>query len=509
VDFEGTPINCGDIDLFGSEGRPGGGESGESVSLLSRTPKACALHQFFGSRPSVDSDLRNSTMVDRLRPVQVGRNVITLELEIPMSKRKPMSRILVLVGVLVFTLLSAVPVLAQERQLPRLRVLTYNIHHGQGRDGKFDLERLAKIISELNPDVVALQEVDRKTSRASGIDQAAQLGELTKMHSVFGNAMHYSGGGYGEAILSRFPMEEIKDYRLPFRYGQESRIVIAAKIKPNKGLPELIFAGTHLCHQSDETRTEQAQQINRLFPAQQGVPVILAGDLNARPGSGPMEVLLQDRWVDAIAPHSRIDYVLYRKSDPWQVVDVQIVDERIASDHRPVLAILEWRGDSSSPQKNEAAAPKAESKVTALVSSGKATTPTPHAVQEARSRWVRDQPRDVNSVSLEGARSGDYSFALWVRLEGKNDRFPALASNKEWEGAPMVDLLSQSNMGITLGSGVIPGWVVGLQPNGAWHWNLGNGKSRLDYLPTADRQSVVDGRWHLLAVCRTWLQKSA
>jgi len=52
---------------------------------------------------------------------------------------------------------------------------------------------------------------------------------------------------------------------------------------------------------------------------------------------------------------------------------------------------------------------------------------------------------------------------------------------------------------LPLGSGVVPGWVIGLQPSGAWHWNIGNGKSRLNYLPTAARQSIVDGRWHLLA----------
>src|SRR5688500_8381796 len=77
---------------------------------------------------------------------------------------------------------------------PRRRVLSYNIHHGEGTDRKFDLERLAKIIRAAEPDVVALQEVDRKTRRASGVDQAAELGKLTDMHVEFGNAMNYSGG---------------------------------------------------------------------------------------------------------------------------------------------------------------------------------------------------------------------------------------------------------------------------------------------------------------------------
>ena len=57
-----------------------------------------------------------------------------------------------------------------------------------------------------------------------------------------------------------------------------------------------------------------------------------------------MNVLVEGQWVDAIAPQSRIDYILYRRTDPWRVVEVTIVDERVASDHRPVLAVLEWRG---------------------------------------------------------------------------------------------------------------------------------------------------------------------
>ena len=53
---------------------------------------------------------------------------------------------------------------------PLLRVLTYNIHHGEGTDGVFDYQRLARVINELEPDVVALQEVDNKTRRAAGVD---------------------------------------------------------------------------------------------------------------------------------------------------------------------------------------------------------------------------------------------------------------------------------------------------------------------------------------------------
>lgn len=225
-----------------------------------------------------------------------------------------------------------------------LRVLTYNIHHGEGTDGRFDYERLARVINELSPDLVALQEVDQSTDRASGVDQAALLGELCKMHCVFGQAMPYQNGHYGEAILSRFPIEKSIVHPLPYQVGQEPRAALEVLVRP-QGVGPIIFVGTHLCHQSNETRSQQTQRISRLFTEDEGPPVILAGDFNARPGSGPMNVLLDDGWIDVVAPRSRIDYILVRASDPWKVQQVIIVDEPVVSDHDPVLAVLQWQGD--------------------------------------------------------------------------------------------------------------------------------------------------------------------
>ena len=225
-----------------------------------------------------------------------------------------------------------------------LRVLTYNIHHGRAMDGKFDYERLAKTIARLNPDVVALQEVDNKTQRASGVDQAKKLAELLKMNYAFGNALYYSGGQYGEAILSRFPISDAKAHHLPFRFGNEPRTALAVRVKPDNGLPEFVFVGTHLCHQSGETRLEQTKELNQLFTAKSELPIIMAGDLNARPESSPMKVLLKESWIDAVAPNSRIDYILLRKNDPWKIVETTIVDEPVVSDHNPILTVLKWSG---------------------------------------------------------------------------------------------------------------------------------------------------------------------
>jgi len=139
-----------------------------------------------------------------------------------------------------------------------LRVLTYNIHHGEAMDKKFDYERLARVINDLSPDIVALQEVDNGTERASGVDQAALLGKLCKMHHAFGQAMPYQGGQYGEAVLSRFPIKKAVVHPLPYSTNQEPRAALEVLIEP-EGLGPIVFVGTHLCHQSNETRTRADQ----------------------------------------------------------------------------------------------------------------------------------------------------------------------------------------------------------------------------------------------------------
>jgi endonuclease/exonuclease/phosphatase family metal-dependent hydrolase len=225
-----------------------------------------------------------------------------------------------------------------------LRVLTYNIHHGEGLDERFDYDRLAGVIKKLEPDIVALQEVDCGTERASGVDQAKRLAKFCRMHYAFGQAMPHQGGQYGEAILSRFPIEKTVVHPLPYQLEREPRAAVEVVIRP-AGIGPVSFVGTHLCHQSDELRVLQARRLGQLFPPEKGNPIILAGDFNARPGSEPMNALLNAGWIDGVAPRSVIDYVLVRTCDPWAVKDVTIVDEPVASDHNPVLVVLQWQGD--------------------------------------------------------------------------------------------------------------------------------------------------------------------
>lgn len=232
----------------------------------------------------------------------------------------------------------------RQRQ-PTLRVLTYNVHHCQGTDGKFDYGRIARIINDLKPDIAALQEIDVGTNRASGVDQAAILAELTGLNYTFGRAIDFDSGQYGLAILSRFDIRDVTNTPLETQPGSEPRIALAAHIKLDAGPGEIIFVDTHLCHRNERVRTMQTVQLNEFADSEGDFPVILAGDFNARPKSAPMNVLLKSNWLDAVAPQSRIDYVLLRKNDPWEIIEVRIVDEPIASDHDPVLVTLRWAGE--------------------------------------------------------------------------------------------------------------------------------------------------------------------
>ncbi len=241
----------------------------------------------------------------------------------------------------------------------RLRVLTYNIHHGEGMDRKIDLPRIAAIIKEAKADVVALQEVDVKTRRVGGVDQAAELGRLTGLHHAFGKAMDYSGGGYGNAILSRWKLEAVVTHALPHTQGNEPRAAIAALIRLGEKGPCFNFISTHLDYKAaSEDRTNQVKKLNELFGSaekDEALPTLLLGDMNATPTSDDIK-LLREKWESAAhapgmkaqptipsgEPRSLIDYVLFRPATRWRVIEVQVLEEKVASDHRPVLAVLEW-----------------------------------------------------------------------------------------------------------------------------------------------------------------------
>ncbi|HZW09617.1 MAG TPA: endonuclease/exonuclease/phosphatase family protein [Phycisphaerales bacterium] len=230
-----------------------------------------------------------------------------------------------------------------------LRVLTYNIHHGEGADGVLDLERIAGVINGASADLVALQEVDQGAVRTGGVDQAAELGRLTGMHHAFAPFMEFDGGRYGLAILSKHPIQSTQVIALPTG-RHEPRTALAAEVMI-PGRASVTFVCAHLDWlESDTERFAQAEALARSLEEDPGV--VLAGDFNDVPGSRTM-VLFGETFTDAVKrgdgratypsdrPREEIDFVMYRPGYAF-VGGARVLGEEVASDHRPVLATLEW-----------------------------------------------------------------------------------------------------------------------------------------------------------------------
>ncbi len=234
-----------------------------------------------------------------------------------------------------------------------LRLMSYNIHHCENSNGVINLSATADVIGASDPDLVALQEVDKNTTRSGNVDQAGELANTLGMEYRFGKAIDYQGGEYGVAILSRFPILSDTLYILPNPSNAEPRVALEIQVAvPDvRGRTNILsFVCTHLDSTSDATRQDQAEAIVDALALLKH-PVALAGDLNAEPDEAPIDLLRSAGYAyldreekptfHADNPTKKIDYILVRTSGlPLASVPVTVVDEQAASDHRPVVADL-------------------------------------------------------------------------------------------------------------------------------------------------------------------------
>jgi len=257
--------------------------------------------------------------------------------------------------VLLLTLiLSQVPGLSQpirNVQLFRLTVMTFNIAHGNppSKPGSIEPQAAAKTINDLKPDLVALQEIDVNTKRSgTDLNEAEFIAAKTGMHFYFAKAIDFQGGGYGVAILSKFPLSNPRIYRLPTveRTHGEPRILAVAEIS-TEGHDSISFACTHLDIR-DTNRLEQAKAIVNILKSNPH-PVILAGDLNARPGDVELNILgaLFTRTCyhcpytyPSDTPSKTIDHIAWMPFKKFVAESHKVINDPYSSDHRPVMATL-------------------------------------------------------------------------------------------------------------------------------------------------------------------------
>lgn len=240
------------------------------------------------------------------------------------------------------------------QDIKRLRVMTYNIHHGQGMDGKIDVARIGDIITGNLADLAALQEVDRGVERTKKIDIIKMLSDQTGMSMAFGKNIDFQGGDYGNGILSKFRIDSVKNSHYRMLQEGEQRGLLKTSISINN--ESIVFIATHTGDKNSET--EKLMNAEEIIAALKGcgdMPVIICGDFNDRPGSKMQEKLKEyfaDVWevlsgdpgysFPSSKPDRRIDYIYISKEGlkrfkPLSITTVQTD----ASDHLPVIAEFE------------------------------------------------------------------------------------------------------------------------------------------------------------------------
>lgn len=239
---------------------------------------------------------------------------------------------------------------------PEFRAMTYNIHSCMNMDGKIFPERIARVIRQCRPDVVALQEVDVNKHRTGGQDQAALLAESLAMAYRFFPVVEDGDGAYGLALLSRYPISDVRRGWLPAfpdNRRREPRGVLQATVEVPGGPVHILT--THLSLYPKERRAQMAalagpEWLGGLDPE---TPVLVCGDFNAGPRS-PVYRLISHHLTDvqngnrpaastffSRNPLFRIDHIFVSSQLAARSVAVPRHHEaQLASDHLPIYADL-------------------------------------------------------------------------------------------------------------------------------------------------------------------------
>jgi endonuclease/exonuclease/phosphatase family metal-dependent hydrolase len=246
-----------------------------------------------------------------------------------------------------------------------IRVMTWNIHHGEGLDKKVDVDRIAQVILSVKPDVVALQEIDRGVERSGKIDIITRLADLTEMTYAFGKTLDYQGGDYGNAFLTRFPILEERNlqYRLLQPGEQRGLLQLVLDVRGD----EVVVANTHLESRADDSaRVSSAGELSATMKGYYPRPAVVCGDFNDPPESRVMSDFrkdFEDSWqlvergdgftFPSDLPKKRIDYIMIlnnsKRDSASAAVQLRPMSARVirsaASDHLPLVIEFELRSE--------------------------------------------------------------------------------------------------------------------------------------------------------------------
>lgn len=238
----------------------------------------------------------------------------------------------------------------------RLHILTWNIHKGiGGLDRSYRLSRIIETIRDLDPDVCLLQEVSDGWPTTSEHEQADLIQEGTDLpHLAFAREHRFRKGGYGNAILSRYPIREHHHIDLTIGWRKKRGVLLAkVQVRDDHHQKTLALANFHL----GLAGSERGLQLERFLACDPfrglhgSTPVIVGGDLNDLWGSlgprylEPAEFRRAGKLTNtfpAYLPLRPLDGLFFRgplEAERCGVPPGRLV--RSASDHLPLLADFE------------------------------------------------------------------------------------------------------------------------------------------------------------------------
>lgn len=213
-----------------------------------------------------------------------------------------------------------------------LRIASYNIHGGKGRDGTLDLRRIASDLRDI--DVAGLYEV-HGAAMGDFATQAAVIGEHAGLNAAFlGTERRWWHDHFGNAVLSKSPIAHVHRIPLPGTRGKAFRQAVLFDV-PLAGETVHVLM-SHIDSQQD--RRPQLRAVIQLFHALKS-PAILMGDLNSGLRDPQLVELLSQPGVNSVldpASQDRIDWIITRGLD---CIAAECID-RGASDHPVIKATL-------------------------------------------------------------------------------------------------------------------------------------------------------------------------
>ena len=226
----------------------------------------------------------------------------------------------------------------------KLKIMSYNIHSGVGRDKIFSYKRIGQFLASLKPDIVCLQEMDLRNPDLNTSEQIEALKAGYFEHFVFNPAVIEKEGDYGNAILSKFKPESVDDVDVSYSDNQPRNI---QHIEFNKNGYQFIVLNTHLGLELNE-RAQQFTQIIELINLSkfQSSPLFLLGDFNEwLPTTKHLVKMNMKLNPISLKPTFPNSFPIFKLDRIWYSGQAEIISARVIktkeskhySDHYPIL----------------------------------------------------------------------------------------------------------------------------------------------------------------------------